>query len=133
MTRRAHDLSPLPEDLGAIAQEAIARRRHLGGEHVSDDRVTEAEPETVDAEDAPIAELFESFDERDRIDLEQRREHFGLQRLRQCRGRQQDAEQLATFRAAAREEKLAQRTAQVGTDPLAIMPATRAGCPPVRR
>ena len=69
MAGGADDLATLLDDLRALAQQPIARRRHRRTQGVSLDRVSEAEPEPVDAKDPTITQLFQPFDQHDRIGL----------------------------------------------------------------
>ena len=69
MAGGADDLTTLPDDLRALPQEPVARWRHGRTQDVSLDRVSEAEPKPVDAKDPTITQLFQPFDQRDRIGL----------------------------------------------------------------
>ena len=69
MAGGADDLTTLLDGVCALAQQPIARRRHRRTQGVSLDRVPEAEPKPLDAKDPTITQLFQAFDQQNRIGL----------------------------------------------------------------
>ena len=69
MTGGRDDLATLLDALRALAQQPIASRRQRRTQGVSLDRVSEAEPKPVDAQNPTITQLFQAFDQHHRIGL----------------------------------------------------------------